>query len=381
MRELSPTSTTARFEPALGCMDCFALDQCGGLYRTGVLDCLSRCCQQPDTCTYLCPRSKHFTQTWRDTNGINLPNNPLHQTAEPLPAYVPLIQHGSQRRDLLQYPIVALTTYDVTRRKKQTDDMIRNPVVLRTSFRLNMNTKIILSSIAADHELEYFWKERHHRRLIDGIVENQPLHVIPPNFSLVQDLPRFDNLANIKRSVICAEELSNRGISVIPYLAGITDRDWERWADFLKNQPRITMVCKEFQTGPRNRIIAVWHLDRLRQLQDRLGRKLHLIGIGARRHYQYIHSFAGTTVIDSVPFMRTMHRRILSPTGWANTATARHEPLDDLLRHNLIAYASAVAEPRRRAFTRRRPPSAASQNTVQLSLWPTGHNLGDDNAA
>ena len=50
--------------------------------------------------------------------------------------------------------------------------------------------------------------------------------MIAPNFSLFRDVPRFDNLANIKRSLLCAEELSTAGLSVIPYIAGITERLW-----------------------------------------------------------------------------------------------------------------------------------------------------------
>ena len=94
---LPPVSEHSAYEPALGCQTCFAREHCGGLYTTGAIDCLCHCCNNPDQCTYLCPRNKHFLTIWRDTNGIDVKIEHLYQSAEPLPRYIPLIQHGSKR--------------------------------------------------------------------------------------------------------------------------------------------------------------------------------------------------------------------------------------------------------------------------------------------
>jgi hypothetical protein len=377
MSTLPPVSTNATFEPALGCHDCFALTECGGLYRPGGIDCLCYCCNNPDTCTYLCPRNKHFLRIWRDTDGIQITIKQLHQQPTPLPAYLPLIQHGSKRVTTLKATMVALTTFDVTRRDKQRNDMVRDPDQLRQKFRLSSTTALLLSSIAQDVELERYWRQRHQRGLIQGIKATNPTHVIAPNFSLFRDVPRFDNLANIKRSLLCAEEFSTAGLSVIPYVAGITAHDWERWAAFLREHQEISIVCKEFQTGASTRTKGDWHIHRLEELQQKIGRPLHLIAVGGRRYIPVLRQFADVTIIDSNPFMRTMHRRMLTTDGWQNAPTPRGAPIDDLLRSNIDAYAARVHRllcgenmPQRRSI----PPAAAPTKQLIFSFTSTPTN-------
>jgi Domain of unknown function (DUF4417) len=370
---IPPTSTNTRFEPALGCQYCFAQEACGGFYHPGNLDCLTYCCNNPASCSYLCPRNNKFLAIWRDTDGLDINIKVLRQHDDQLPTYVPLVQHGSQRCGHLQVPVAAITTFSATRRDKTTRDMLRDPVALRQRYRLAPTTPIILSSIARDAKLERYWRDRHHRRIIDGIRSIAPAHVIAPNFSLFRDVPRFDNLANIKRSLLCAEELSAAGLSVIPYIAGITAHDWDRWAGFLREHSTIRMVCKEFQTGPSSNIKAAWHIARLEELQQRTGRALHLIAIGGRRHLPRLRAFPDLTVIDSVPFMRTMHRRILNAVGWSPTPTPLNAPLDDLLAHNLTAYLERIRDLRERPPTPGRPPRpTTTADPNQLGLWQSG---------
>lgn len=343
MGTLPPISTSARYEPALGCRDCFAHDKCGGLYAPGMLDCLAYCCGQPAKCTYLCPKNERFLAVWRDTRGIEMKCSSLPQSAEPLPLYVPLLQHGSRRHRLLQIQMAALTTFDVTRRDETTRDMCRDGVTLRAKFKLHADTPLILSSISPDRRLEHYWRLRKYRRLIDGIKSIRPKHIIAPNFSLFRDIPRFDNLANIRRSLVCAEEFSQAGLSVIPYVAGVTEQDWRNWAAFLREHSEVVMVCKEFQTGASTRVKAEWHIQRLKELQQATGRALHLVAVGGRRVLSSLQPFTHVTVIDSVPFMRTMHRRRLSiAANWPMTQTEPNEPLDDLLQANITAYAARV---------------------------------------
>lgn len=380
MISLPPTSANARFEPALGCQECFARNECGGLYTPGRLDCFCNNCT-PEKCTYLCPRSKSFLPVWRDTCGIIITTNYLRQDQTRLPAYIPLIQHGNKRAIPLKVPWAALTTFDVTRRDKRLDDMIRDPARLRAKFQLEPTTALVLASIAPDRELEAYWKDRHHRRLVDGIDTIRPAHVIAPNFSLFQDVPRFDNLANIKRSLLCAEEFSKAGLSVIPYVAGITATDWERWADFLKEHGAITMVCKEFQTGGRKKAVGTWHTQHLYELQQRLGRELHVVAVGGQRQRRNLRPLGGLTIIDSHPFMRTMHRRRLTPTGWETTPTPPNAPLDDLLAHNITAYANNIASLTKQSRLHKRPPTMTTQTADQLVLWPIDNVAPSANAA
>lgn len=74
-------------------------------------------------------------------------------------------------------------------------------------------------------------------------------------------------------------------------------------------------------------------------------------------------------MIDSVPFMRTMHRRILNTTGWSPAPTPTNAPLDDLLTHNIAAYRARISDLRERPPTPRRPPRpVTTPNPNQLPL-------------
>ncbi len=371
---LPPTSANARFEPALGCLDCFARTTCGGLHTPGRLDCLCTTCE-PEKCTYLCPRNKNFLAVWRDSGGISIGTRSLWQDHNSsVPEYIPLIQHGNRRTTPLPVRYAALTTFDVTRRDKRTGDMLRDPEHLRAKFQLQPTAALVLSCVAPDREVERYWRDRQDRRLVDGLAAIRPAHVIAPNFSLLHNVPRFDNLANIKRSLLCAEEFSKAGLSVIPYLAGITATDWERWAAFLKEHRHLRIVCKEFQTGPSKSAIGAWHLGRLEELQQQLGRELHLVAVGGRRHLARLRSFGRLTILDSVPFMRTMHRRQLCANGWQEAPTAVGAPLDELLAHNVTAYTTYINEAGA-PLPRHGPRAATTTDPRQLLLWPDHRRL------
>lgn len=364
---LPPVSESETYEPALGCSNCFVFEQCGGEYTRGRLDCFCAHCE-PVSCSYLCPRSKSFPQVWRDTDGIDIKITDIRQSSTFLPHYVPLIQHGFSRNKMLSVPYAAVTTFDATRRMNQDGDMIRDAGRLREILHLDQSVSIIFSSIAPDNELERFWRDRKQRQLVEGIKSLRPAHIIAPNFSLFRDVPRLDNLANIKRSLICAEEFSKAGLSVIPYIMGITDRDWQRWADFLKEHNSIRMVCKEFQTGAKKKCVAQWHIEHLMELQERIGRSLHIVGIGGRRHNVLRRQPWNTTIIDSVPFMRTMHRKRLTVDGWENNPTPDHVALDDLLQYNIEAYAKAIGHIVKRRFPPRMPSRVIQTAATQLEL-------------
>jgi hypothetical protein len=295
----------------------------------------------------------------------------LCQNTDAFPAYVPLIQHGNSRAKSLMVSYVGLTTFDVTRRDTALNDMIRDPAALRTKFRLPGTSKLLLVSVAPDRELETYWRNRKVRRLVDGVKAIEPAHVIAPNFSLIRNVPRFDNLANIKRSQTCAEEFSLAGISTIPYISAVTARDWEYWADFLREHSNVSAICKEFQTGGSRAIVATWHLRHIQELQLRIGRVLHLVAVGGRRHRQLLSETARFTVVDSVPFMRTMHRRRLTSHGWIDSATPKGEPVDELMQHNVEAY-SAIFSTHQETSRPHFPlvKRATQSATTQLLLWP-----------
>lgn len=372
-----PTSRPQTTEAALGCPDCFLFSQCGGTYASGVFDCLAFCCNTPSTCTFVCPKSKRFVEVVRDTGGLVL-NQRWHirQRTTTLPHYVPCIQHGSSRMKRLNWPLVVVPTCEVTRRREKPCE---TPAQIRTAFKLRRDARIILSSIDEDRELENFWHVKTARSLAERLAGLEIDHIIAPNFSLPLEIPRFDNIANIRRSLVCAEEFSKVGMSVIPYVAGVTEHDWHFWEGFLREHSEISIIAKEFQTGPSNNDVAMWHVRHLLRLQERIKRGLHVVAVGGRRHLKHLIQFSGITITDSNPFMKTCLRFVISDSGhWENHPTDPEAPLDQLLLRNITQYGEMVeAEISRPKDVRRDKIAAQSASTNRPGFRSSPREIGD----
>jgi hypothetical protein len=203
-----------------------------------------------------------------------------------------------------------------------------------------------LLSVKDDPDLETFWKYSELRSLPEYLANLGVEHITAPNFSFANNVPRTEHLANLARSLRCIEEFSTAGLSVIPHLNACNERQWDFWADFLKEHSEITVVAKEFQTGAAMPRIAQWHIDELQRIQERMGRGLHLLAVAGRRHLGLLLGLERFTIIDSVPFVRTIFRRRMSRNDgrWAIRFTRRGEPLDGLLRHNVDVYSTGIEE-------------------------------------
>jgi hypothetical protein len=139
--------------------------------------------------------------------------------------------------------------------------------------------------------------------------------------------------------------MSAAGLSVIPHLNAMTQKDWDCWRDFLKDHPQLFFVALEFQTGLRKPSKAMWHLSQLLNLQESLGRKLHLVAVAGRRHLRFCSELPAVTIVDAVPFVRTHKRRRLHQLHhrWAVTSSEIGDPLHALLYHNVRIYTEAVS--------------------------------------
>lgn len=339
---LGPTSNTPVGTPiGLGCQVCELLELCGGTFST--FDCLSGCCNAPDKCTMACPRSRNFTGVVRDAGGLDGARSwSISQATNDLPSYIPHIHNGSGRNESLPSPYVALTTFDVVSR--DSEKVFSTPYDLRQHFRVSRDARVLLLSVGKDNRLEQYWRWSAARAFAQYLATLGVAHVTAPNFSFPLDVPRPEHLVNKMRSLKCAEQLSAAGLSVIPHLNAFNQKDWDCWRDFLRDHADITMVAQEFQTGLASRTRASWHIWQLCNIEEALGRSLHLIAIAGRRHLPLVIGMAGITVVDSVPFMRACNRRSLDKaTGkWVVKLTDPGAPIDDLLHMNVAEYSRAV---------------------------------------
>jgi hypothetical protein len=331
---------------ALGCTLCPDLVVCGGLrVRAGVFDCraLCLCARNGKKCNGVCRRdAQTFIAHVTEVGGWDLNDAPrsaplaLHDVAE----YAPVIYDGTDRICTLNGGTVALPLLSLFKRASGTGRFDTRAEMLE-AFRLSHETHVILTGVAEDRAIERWWSFADRPRLIASLHPLGIEMVTAPNYSLFTDVTRYDNLHNMKRIVLAWSEFMAGGMPCALHINGRNDRDYERWREFVTFRDEVTAVSFEFTTGTSNHGRGDYHCDQLVALARAAGRPLHLVVRGGRRHLQQLAgAFASLTVVDADPYVRTKHRqraRFTMGAGieWRGSQTAKGEPLDGLLSHNV----------------------------------------------
>jgi hypothetical protein len=343
-KRLGPTATVMHgASVGLGCSRCTFLPDCGGTYQS--FDCLHECCHNFQSCKIACPNSHQFGRLVRDSGGFFPSIGALIQHNHViLPLYVPVIHHRYSRNSPLIEPIIGLPTSRVVALRRHFPDL--NAVKLRSLFGVRQDARIVLISVAQDYELEKMWRDMRVNDLPGFIGKLGVEHITSPNFSIPDDLPRTEGLVNIARILKASDEFSRARLSVIPHLNATHERQWRNWTSFLREHSHLRFVAKEFQTGLASAQKARWHIAKLLEVQQRIGRGVHLCAIGGRRHMAHMMRLDGLTIIDSSPFLQTVHRQILTfPNGkWVLSRIPTGQMLDGRLAENIEAYRQGIAE-------------------------------------
>ena len=165
-------------------------------------------------CNSVCPFKPDFSQRLAEVNGLCFDNlAEIAQECLSLPQYIPLIHHGYRRNTPLDWPVVAIETYEVFRLlERRYQAIAQTPDELREAFCLAPGVKILLLGTADDLPLERYWEYRRRDDAARQLARLRVLAAIGPNFSHFLDVPRTDNLFNRKRQLICLEELHRAGI-------------------------------------------------------------------------------------------------------------------------------------------------------------------------
>ncbi len=337
---------------AAGCQRCALLQQCGGMRNErALLTCIDQFCNCDGDCDNVCPNHPEYAKRVREIGGFGTHRmGPPQQRDVRLPVYVPLIHHGYCRHSKLNVEAVAICPYDFLKLENgRYVSRVNDQVSLRQKFKISDHSKLILCGTAKDKPLERYWSHRRRDKTMDVIAQVKPCLYIAPNFSMFLDVPRHDNLFNIKRQLLCISELSAAGVSVVPHISATMPKDWSNWRSFLDEHIEIQHIAFNFQTGYSKPHVGSKALSLLFQLQQDLGRDLSLIMIGGSQFLSAatMH-FSRLTVIDSTPFMKSFMRRrlILNGTGkqtWVKYPTKLGTPIDHLLHMNAERYASQIA--------------------------------------
>jgi Domain of unknown function (DUF4417) len=339
----------------LGCPSCSHFSDCGGLsIRETLIDCLGFCCGNPGSCTIVCRNNpERFVMHSREIVGFGLSNVPrcpriqVNIDAD----VVELIYHGSRRASPLAAGTVALRLADLINFRKR-KLRFGSRAELCKAFQIDPASSIILSGVDHDHRIEPWWALSSDRLPIIYELAAQGIKLIStPNFSILLDSPRTDNLHAIKRIATTFAEFQQGGIACALHVNGRTRKDFERWGNFIAERSEIEILAYEFITGPGRKARMQFHLDSLAYLAKVAGRDLDIVVRGDPNVIQYLRQhFRNVIYVDTTAFVKAQKRYAAERVSncslkWRSAPTSPGAPVDALLHNNIyeqIAYLRAT---------------------------------------
>ncbi len=330
---------------SLGCLTCVDRTICGGAHKTaGFFDCNDYCrCADKATCDLVCRgKSAAYVARLREVRGLDLMTAPRAPeiAVEPMPSMVPFIEHNSARRAALNFPIVAVPLYKLIDLGKGVLRFADRDALAR-QFGIDANARLVVSGVGRDRKIERFWALANRPELLAQLHQLGVALITSPNYSVLTDVPRTDNLHAMKRIMLCFAEMAQAGLPTALHVNARTERDYERWAEVIAARNEVQCLAVEFATGAGRGSRIDWHVAQLRRLAADAGRPLRLVVRGGNRVLESLRlSFQAVTIIDTDAFNRTRSRREaeFTPAGklvWRSHPTAEGEAIDGLLQHNV----------------------------------------------
>ncbi|WP_434615205.1 hypothetical protein [Azospirillum sp. B2RO_4] len=330
---------------SLGCAVCPDKELCGGLsIESSLLDCLQFCCGNPENCDRVCRNHHEFADRVREVGTFELntvPRAPKVYTPE-LPRVVPIIYHRSRRIVPPNISTVALSLYSLFSARTGLPRFSSHEEVCE-KFCIPPGAQIVLTGTNKDPPLEKWWGlgEELRKNIIIAMKNVGVSIVTTPNYSLFIDRPRWDDMHSMKRIAIVHEEFIRFGLPAALHINARTERDFERWGDYIKSRDEISHLAYEFTTGTGWPGRRKAHAEMLTKMVNDIGRPLNLLVRGGVDLLPDIAKFFDrVTSIDSSAFMRTMMRHKAYPKGnsevsWVSSPTEPEECLDDIFFHNV----------------------------------------------
>ncbi|MDO8422650.1 MAG: DUF4417 domain-containing protein [Parvibaculum sp.] len=330
---------------SLGCPSCPHFVECGGLHvEAPLLDCQDLCCNRPETCSRVCRNNpQKFVAQRREIGGFDLnetpraPQRPSNLRSD----VVELIYHRSRRQTPLREPTVALRLADIVDyscgRAK-----FSSRLEMCENFRIDPSCNIILTGVDHDHRIEPWWSLSNARIPIIRTLSRLGIALVStPNFSLLVDSPRTDDIYSMKRIAINFAEFQQEGISCALHPNGRAVRDFERWAEFIAMRPEVSTLSYEFITGSGLSARRQIHLDGLINIARTAGRHLDIVVRGDPKvipilmpHYREI------IYIDTTAYMKAQKRFLAERTAndglaWNHLYTEPGAAIDHILQKNI----------------------------------------------
>ena len=354
----------SRHTQSLGCSNCLERDRCGGVHTdAGIFDCRDLCtCADKSKCDMVCRFNPSlFVARMREVRGLDFDTVPRTSAngVPTMPMIVPFVDHRYGRTAVLDEPIVALSLYRLVNLASGKLH-VTSRAELAARFLIPEDAHVIVSGVDKDRRIEWWWNFKNRESLLASLKTLGITVATTPNFSVLTDVPRTDNLHAMKRILLIWTEMASAGLATALHVNGRTEHDFLRWGDLIAERPEIEIVAFEFATGCGWGERIDWHVTQLCRLADRVARPLAIVVRGGGRKLEELRQhFARVTLVETEAFARTIRRRqaYLSEAGrlkWAKFATPVGAPIDDLFAHN-VSLVRASYEKRLHAAIHSRP--------------------------
>lgn len=373
-----------RHAPSLGCATCLERDRCGGVHTdAGILDCADLCsCQDKSSCDMVCRfNPRRFVARMREVGGLGFETAPrtVANGVPELPAIIPFVDHRYGRETILDEPAIAISLYELVNLATGKPH-VSSRAELSARFLIPEGSAIVVSGVDKDAPIERWWELEDRATILAALRALGVALVTTPNYSVLTDVPRTDNLHAMKRILLAWTEMARAGLPAALHVNGRTQHDYARWAELITDRPEIELLAFEFATGCGRGERIDWHVGQLCALADRVGRPLALVIRGGGRKLDVLRRhFSNVTLIDTEAFSRTIRRRRahLTESGrlkWAKFLTPVGAPIDDLLAHN-VALVRSSFETSARPALRLGPATRRARRAAHRDCEPAQPSL------
>lgn len=238
-----------------------------------------------------------------------IPKKPLILPEVELPSYVPLITAPLHEECPADGPEWVAIHAGKVRREVWNGEMS-----VHEQFHLPTDKKVVLHWFIKDHYLERFWADRPAYipalRRLDA--------VFAPNFSIYENSPRIEHLANMRRSAVSIREMVEAGVKVIPDVTWYRREDIDRWLELL-DLMGAEVAAFSMQVVGRLKGCSAWqsYLAGLRYFARKFKGQIILVGINSREKIAEAFRAAGRplSVVDTVSFITARKGGVIAPDG------------------------------------------------------------------
>jgi hypothetical protein len=327
---------------ALGCGTCPDLAECGGLsVKAPVIDCTAYCkCEDINACNALCRRNApRFVRLHREVDGFDfrsVPDTPNLPDVR-LPATVPVVYHGKRRDKPFEGPAVAIPLFAILDRRTQRA-RFQSKAALAEHFGFLPTATVVATATDFDSSLERWWSADG-AMCAESLIELGVALVTTPNFSLFNDVPRQDNLHNMKRIAMSFAMLTGAGLATALHLNARTEHDYRRWGEFIAERKAVRALAVEFATGAGYRKRLPWHVLQLCRLSERIGRPMQMLVRGGEGYLAQLAQHFTVAHLDTSAFIKTHKRRRAEQAAqgvrWVRSPTLPGQSLHEIFAHNV----------------------------------------------